>query len=216
MARVTKHAKSRMHDRIGITKGIAQKHAGKILREGIKHEDTMGDLHKWMDAEFLRYHTANNMRYYAGRLYIFNGELLITVLQDTRNLEDSLSEYVKEEAYARYCKFRKSKTSKQINERKNTAMREKEIEVLEDLKMYVLEHDIGIEITNVSLEKPWLVRVNYVSDTNFLDWIRYGDIVEYIKKTYEIGAYLRKVRASDGRFITIDEWRSIQQKVNGQ
>ena len=64
MAKVTNNAKRRMHDRIGITKGIAQKHAGKILREGIKHEDTTGDLHKWMDAEFLKYHTANNMRYY--------------------------------------------------------------------------------------------------------------------------------------------------------
>ena len=214
MAKVTKHAKRRMHDRIGITKGIAQKHAGKILREGIKHEDTIGDLHKWMDSEFLKYHTANNMRYYAGRLYIFNGELLITVLQDTRNLEDSLSEYVKEEAYSEYCKFRKSKTNKQINEQKIMARHEKEIEILESLKIYVLEQGIDIEITNVSLIKPWLARVNYVSDTKFLDWNRYNNIVEYIKTNFEIGAYLRKVRDIDGGFLTMDEWRGIQRSVN--
>ena len=208
MAKVTNHAKRRMHDRIGITKGIAQKHAGKILREGIKHEDTTGDLHKWMDAEFLKYHTANNMRYYAGKLYIFNGELLITVLQDTHNLENALSEYVKEEAYATYCKFRKSKERKQIKEQKVMAVREKETEILESIKIYVLEHDIGIEITNVTLPKPWLARVNYVSDLKFLDWNRYNDIVEYIKTNYAIGAYLRRVRDIDGRLLTIDEWRS--------
>ncbi len=78
MAKVTNHAKRRMHSRIGITKGIAQKQALKVLRNGIKHEETLGNLHKWMDAEFLRYRTANNMRYYAGQLYVFDGEVLIT------------------------------------------------------------------------------------------------------------------------------------------
>ena len=58
MAKVTNHAKRRMHSRIGITKGIAQKQALKVLRNGIKHEETLGNLHKWMDAEFLRYRTA--------------------------------------------------------------------------------------------------------------------------------------------------------------
>ena len=59
-----------MHTRIGITKGIAEKYAARVLRDDIKHEDTVGDLHKWMDAEFLKYRTANNMRYYVGKLYI--------------------------------------------------------------------------------------------------------------------------------------------------
>ena len=90
MAEVTNHAKRRMKARIGITKGNARKFANKVLREGIRHEDTLGELHRWMDAEYLKYHTANNMRYYAGKLYIFCGERLITVLNATASIENSL------------------------------------------------------------------------------------------------------------------------------
>lgn len=46
MAKVTNHAKRRMHSRIGITKGITQKQALKVLRNGIKQEETLENLHK--------------------------------------------------------------------------------------------------------------------------------------------------------------------------
>ncbi len=41
-----------------------------------------------MNREFLRYGTANNMRYYAGSLFIFSDMLLITVMKASPEIEE--------------------------------------------------------------------------------------------------------------------------------
>ena len=99
MPNLTNHSIRRMRERIGVTKGAAKKHTKKVLENGIQHKDTIGELHSWMDREFLRYGTANNMRYYAGNLYIFSDLLLITVLKVKPEIEKNLSEYVVPEAF---------------------------------------------------------------------------------------------------------------------
>ena len=209
MAKVTNHAKRRMHSRIGITKGIAQKQALKVLRNGIKHEETLGNLHKWMDAEFLRYRTANNMRYYAGKLYIFDGEVLITVLHANQDFEASLSEYVEEKAYKAYYSRRESKKFKHLAARVDGMKREKEDEILYSVREYANQFYPNIEITRITFTKKWVVRVNYISDTKTLDWSNYTGILNYIKTTFSLGSYLKKVKNVDNTFITVDEWRKM-------
>lgn len=213
MFAVTNHAKRRMHGRIGVTKGNATKHAAKVLREGIRHEDTVGALHKWMDGEFLKYRTANNMRYYAGKLYIFANEILITVLNPSDDIDEKLQEYVKEPAYARYCSFRKNKSNKQVVRQKASQRQNKEKDIFEGVCRYASENYPDIIITRAEMVKPWLVRINYVSDNNARDWIRYQGIVSYIKESFGMGAYLRRVCDADGKLLTVDEWGKIIKRV---
>ena len=209
MAKVTNHAKRRMHSRIGITKGIAQKQAVKVLRNGIKHEETLGDLNRWMNAEFLRYRTANNRRYYAGKLYIFDGEVLITVLNANQDFESSLSEYVEEKAFKTYLNKRVSKKYKHLAVWADNRKKEKEEDILYSVREYARQYHPNIEITRITLAKEWVVRVNYVSDKKTLDWSSYTGIIDYIKTTFSLGAYLKKVKNVDNTYITIDEWRKM-------
>ena len=211
MATVTKHAKSRMHTRIGITKGIADKYAARVLRIGIKHEDTIGDLHKWMDAEFLKYRTANNMRYYAGKLYIFYGSVLITVLNDTFGFEASLSEYIVDKKVLQaYSNHRISKTNKQLADREDERKAKHEDEILQQVKDYAKANYPEIEITKIAFAKQHVVRVNYVSNSNYNDWSLYTGIMEFIKLTFSLGSYLRKVRDANGKFISLEDWRDMK------
>jgi len=205
IAILTNHAKRRMHTRIGITKGIANKYAARVLRVGIKHEDTVGDLHKWMDAEFLKFRTANNMRYYAGKLYIFNGPVLITVLNDTFGFEGSLSEYVDKKVLQAYSNRRISKTYKQLADKEDERKTKQEDEMLQRVKDYVKMNYPDIEITNITFAKQHVVRVNYVSDSDYNDWSLYTGIMEFIKLTFSLGSYLRKVKDANGRFVSLEE-----------
>ncbi len=212
MAKVTNHAKRRMHSRIGITKGIAKKQAMKVLRNGIKHGDTIGELHKWMDKEFLRFGKANNMRYYAGKLYIFKGEVLITVLNAVSNFETALSEYVEDKAYRAYTSQRESKTYKYMTTQVDGVKKAKEEEILYSVKDYAEQYYSEIEITRITFVKERVVRVNYVSDNKTVDWSKYTDIIDYINKSFQLGAYLKRVRNIDNTFITLNEWRQITDK----
>ena len=84
----------------------------KVLENGIAHKDTIGELNLWMNKEFLRYGTANNMHYYAGYLYIFSDMLLITVIKARSEMEKNLAEYVVPEAFKKYKQHRVSKDKK--------------------------------------------------------------------------------------------------------
>lgn len=115
MPNLTNHSIRRMHERIGVTRGVAKKNAKKVLENGIQHKDTMGELNLWMNREFLRYGTANNMHYYAGSLYIFSDMLLITVMKASPEIERNLSEYVRDDVYKEYKKHRYQKEKNRRN-----------------------------------------------------------------------------------------------------
>lgn len=79
MAHVTDHAKQRTKERLGLSKRLAEKNAEKALREGIRHKDTTGGLHRYVESLYWRHKTANNIRIYCNYVYIFSYSLLITV-----------------------------------------------------------------------------------------------------------------------------------------
>lgn len=83
---VTKHAKQRMKQRCGL-KDKSSEHMAKIAYEkGLRHGDLTGNLKKWVDSLYFRNHSANQIRLYADKAYIFTGVKLITVLQIPHNL----------------------------------------------------------------------------------------------------------------------------------
>lgn len=80
MAQVTKHATQRTKERLGpSTKKAVVRNANRALRYGLRHRDTHGKLHRYIDALYWRHRTANNIRIYQDHVYIFHGGTLITV-----------------------------------------------------------------------------------------------------------------------------------------
>lgn len=76
---VTKHGKDRIKERIGLSKNLAKQNAEKAFLLGIKHSDTKGSLNRYFTALYFKYQTANNIRIYNRKVYIFQNKKLITV-----------------------------------------------------------------------------------------------------------------------------------------
>lgn len=79
MTRVTSHAKDRTK-RIVPSKKLAQKLAEKALNQGIKHGETTGELKKFLDGLYFYNETANNVRIYKQKVFIFHDDILITII----------------------------------------------------------------------------------------------------------------------------------------
>lgn len=79
MAKVTRHARKRFKQRLGVHKTDTNKNAKRALREGLSQADVRGELSRFMAALYFRNRTCNNIRLYRGMVYIFARETLITV-----------------------------------------------------------------------------------------------------------------------------------------
>ena len=103
-ARVTKHAKKRGKQRIGVKKKDVQKNAQEAMDFGITFNEAKGNLKRYMTKIYLKNEIPNNMRVYNHRLYLFRESLLITVLDippDLCRVADSLQRKKKEQLEAK-------------------------------------------------------------------------------------------------------------------
>lgn len=83
MSIVTKHAEQRIKDRLGLSKRLSTKQSDEALEFGIRHNEMVGSLRKFVDKLFLDKHIdqhANNVRIYKQKIFLFNDQLLITIL----------------------------------------------------------------------------------------------------------------------------------------
>ena len=83
---VTRHAKRRMKQRCGVGKKSADRMAEVVYEKGLKHSDLSGNLKKWVDSLYFRNKTANQIRLYGDKAYIFHNTKLITVIPIPDNL----------------------------------------------------------------------------------------------------------------------------------
>ena len=83
---ITDHSRKRTKNRLGLSKKDTEKVANKALDFGITHADAKGNLRKYMDGLYLRYQNGNNNRVYNRKVYIFQGMVLITILNLPHNL----------------------------------------------------------------------------------------------------------------------------------
>lgn len=81
MCQLTDHSRDRMKERCGANKSSMDKIAKTALDQGIRHEDTAGSLHRYLDHLYLQRNRANNLRIYGDKVYLFYDDSLITVLQ---------------------------------------------------------------------------------------------------------------------------------------
>lgn len=77
---VTKHAAKRTKQRVGVKKKVAEANAQKALALGLSQSEAKGDLARYMGKVYLRSGVPNKIRAYQHKLYLFKGNVLITVL----------------------------------------------------------------------------------------------------------------------------------------
>lgn len=93
--KISKHAKKRMKKRCGFNKGTCKRMAEKAYVNGIKHNQTKGNLNKWITSLFFKNCKANNIRIYGDNAYIFCGETLVTVIPVPVNIKKNMNTMVK-------------------------------------------------------------------------------------------------------------------------
>ena len=70
--------------------------ANKAFESGIRHKDTKGKLCKWIDSLYFHNESANNIRLYGDKAYIFCDRTLVTVIQIPSSLRNDMKVLVKE------------------------------------------------------------------------------------------------------------------------
>lgn len=89
---ITKHAQQCLKKRVGLNKKALQRAAETAYAKGIRHQETTGNLKKWVTSLYFNNQAANNIRLYNGKAWIFAEQKLITVIQVPASLQDSLRE----------------------------------------------------------------------------------------------------------------------------
>ena len=93
---MTYHGEARMKERAGIGKSAKkiERMAKNALERGCAHKNTKGALRRYLDDKFNVYGQGNNMRVYAGQLFIFEEERLITVYPLPSKFQNNITNYV--------------------------------------------------------------------------------------------------------------------------
>lgn len=86
VAQSTRHSKQRTKDRLGLSKKLADKKAQEALDFGLRHGELVGQLKKYATSLYFYNETANNIRIYQQKVYIFRDTKLITILNLPQNL----------------------------------------------------------------------------------------------------------------------------------
>jgi hypothetical protein len=95
---VSDHGRKRIKQRCGLPKKAAQRFAEKAFKNGITYSECAGGLKRYLSFLWEYNHTANNIRVYANKVFIFADETIVTVL----NLPKRYYETVKKIKEARY------------------------------------------------------------------------------------------------------------------
>ena len=80
MVSVTDHGCKRIRSRCGASKKAAGKIAEDAFKNGITHAETTGSLNRYITSLYFHNKTANNIRVFNDKVFIFSNEVLITVL----------------------------------------------------------------------------------------------------------------------------------------
>ena len=79
--RVTRHAEQRTRQRVGLPKRAVDRAAARALKRGKPRQYFLGAFRRYLNFIFMKRRRANNMRVYNGYIYMFDDDVLITVLE---------------------------------------------------------------------------------------------------------------------------------------
>lgn len=182
---LTNHSKKRANQRAGITKNQLNMMATRALKDGIKHSEATNELKSWMDAEYFKYETANNCRFYANKLYIFHNTILITVLDAPLYYEQNLRNYVANiKIYIAY-KRNRIKHKSNFNELSKTLLNE----VMDEIAIAVRDY-LNKSLINKDTFRYTYSHINY---GGFQVVIKYTNMTTNDKEKYipEINKYIK-------------------------
>lgn len=95
MSSVTKHGSKRVKQRMGISKSSQDKLIAKALERGYKHNQTKGQLKKWIDKSAINKKYKGKYIVYGDKLYIFNkDDQLITLIQIPQNIMKNINKMI--------------------------------------------------------------------------------------------------------------------------
>lgn len=77
--KISRHAKKRMKERCGLNKKASERLAYIAYTKGLTHSELCGRLKRYVDYLYFREEKANAIRIYGNEVYIFQGNVLITV-----------------------------------------------------------------------------------------------------------------------------------------
>lgn len=77
---VTRHADKRTRKRVGVNRSAVQRLARKAMADGYTRYDFSGSLRRYLDALYYYNTSANNIRVWSEKVWIFSDHTLITVL----------------------------------------------------------------------------------------------------------------------------------------
>jgi hypothetical protein len=86
-ALLTQHAIDRCEQRMGLRFDSLQRMADKALEEGITHAQARGRLKRFCDGLYLEHCSANNIRIFGEFIFVFNRNVLITILHVPNKLK---------------------------------------------------------------------------------------------------------------------------------
>lgn len=92
---ITRHAEQRMRERLGLNKKSIERMAQRAYESGMHHNETKGNLNKWITSIYFKNKNANNIRIYGNMLYIFCNDILVTVFQIPHRLSKDLENYIR-------------------------------------------------------------------------------------------------------------------------
>jgi len=94
---ITNHGKQRIKERTGVGKSERkmQRLAGIAFERGIQHKDVKGKMKRYLDGVYLAYKKADNIRIYGGKIWLFHGLQLITVMTLPSEYQLHLDMYLK-------------------------------------------------------------------------------------------------------------------------
>jgi hypothetical protein len=76
---ITQHAYDKAKERLALKKGSVNRLANKAFLVGRNRKEFSGQLGRYLDKLYNSHGTANNIRIYGHNIYIFSGDILITV-----------------------------------------------------------------------------------------------------------------------------------------
>lgn len=93
---MTTHGTARIKERSGIGKSAKklERLAGNALERGYSHRETKGSLRRYLDNRYLHYGSGNNMKVYAGQLFVFEDERLITVFPLPSKYQKNIGNFI--------------------------------------------------------------------------------------------------------------------------
>lgn len=84
--KVSHHAFQRIRERCGLNRKSAERLAQRAFERGIKHEQTKGRLNKWVTSQYFRNENIDNLIIYGDNIYLFDGNILVTVFRVPHDL----------------------------------------------------------------------------------------------------------------------------------